>query len=128
MRRSANLLFGQVKARDLSPAKTGSQESRLQPWGPRPPGVLELKKSPQAHGIFFRTVAGNLDAMSTLTEYELNDQRRAADATNHPGGADLRQIKCHTMQSNFGLKLLKTNDGHPDKVTHIFEVEKSLQT
>ncbi len=34
-----------------------------------------------------------------------------------------RQIKCHTMQSNFTRKSLKTNDGHPKEVTHKSEVQ-----
>src|ERR1022692_4617820 len=32
-----------------------------------------------------------------------------------------RQIKCHTMQSNSTRKSLKTNDGHPNEVSHFFE-------
>jgi len=32
-----------------------------------------------------------------------------------------RQIKCHTMPSNFTRKSLKTNDGHPNEVSHFFE-------
>src|ERR1017187_10292969 len=31
-----------------------------------------------------------------------------------------RQIKCHTMQSNFTRKSLKTNDGHPQRSVTLF--------
>ena len=68
-----------------------------------------------------------MDTMSTLTEHELNDRHRAADATNHPDNADLRGFARHTVSSKFSLKLLKTNDGHPNKMTHIFEAGIRLQ-
>jgi hypothetical protein len=35
---------------------------------------------------------------------------------------EIRQKKCHTMQSNFQRISLKTNDRYPNKVTHFFEV------
>jgi hypothetical protein len=67
-----------------------------------------------------------MDAMSTLTENGPNDNRLAAAANLRADRAAWRQIKCHTMQSNFMPKSLKTNAGHPRKVTHFFEAAETL--
>jgi hypothetical protein len=82
---------------------------------------MKAEKSPQAHIIFLAAGVGNLGAMSTLTENGMNDRRRAADPIDRSGRARLREIKCHTMQSNLASKLLKTNDSYPRKVSHFFE-------
>ena len=42
-----------------------------------------------------------LDAMSTLTECELNDRAGRRTQQTCADGADLRETKCHTMQSDF---------------------------
>jgi len=79
------------------------------------------RKNPQAHHIFSWPEVGILDEMSTLTEYEGNDRRRAAGASGPPESADLREKTRHTMPSNFPPKSLKTNDGRPEEVTHFFK-------
>ncbi len=38
-----------------------------------------------------------------------------------PNSTYSRQMKCHTMPSNFGAKSLKTNDGAPCEVSHFFD-------
>jgi hypothetical protein len=40
----------------------------------------------------------------------------------------LRQITRHTMQSNFTRKSLKTNDGHPNEVTHFLKTGLPVST
>jgi hypothetical protein len=62
-----------------------------------------------------------MDAMSRKFELGVTEDLRAAGQTRGCDNAALRQIKCHTMQSNLAPKLLKTQDWHPHKVTHFFE-------
>jgi hypothetical protein len=47
------------------------------------------------------------------------------EAISHPR---LPQITRHTMQSNFTRKSLKTNDGHPNKVTHFLKTGLPVST
>jgi hypothetical protein len=68
-----------------------------------------------------------MDAMSKIFKLGARDRRRAAEQTARPERAAMRQIKCHTTQRNFAPKLLKTNDRHPNKVTHFFEPALTIQ-
>jgi hypothetical protein len=69
-----------------------------------------------------------MEAMIGIFEIGAVDGRWMAEQTRHPDTTTLRQIKCHTMQSNFASKLLKTKDRHPNKVTHFFEPAFANQT
>src|SRR5277367_3030505 len=52
--------------------------------------------------------------------WEINRRPERVRISGRAEGS-LVQIKCHTMQSNCPPNLLKTNDRHPNKVTHFFE-------
>jgi hypothetical protein len=84
------------------------------------PGISRLRKSPQAHTLFLLTRLGSMEAMSRRFELGVAEILRSAEQFRGWDNAPLRQIKCHTLQSNFSPKLLKTKVRRPLQVTHFF--------
>src|SRR5271163_2332908 len=74
----------------------------------------ELGATPNDSASFLAEESRDLSAPLAL---------RAVNFASHQA-----QIKCHTMQSLLRLISLKTNDGHPNKVTHNFRIGLPVST
>jgi hypothetical protein len=95
-------------------ARSGSR-SRSQEL--RSPGSMpELSPCPERswRRVSPLRLRGEFRVLSVLGRTEPAEARQIGAVSRLP----LPQITRHTMQSNFTRNSLKTNDGHPNKVTH----------